>query len=140
MKPQFGDVFADTAFWISLVIKQDNFHERSLEWSLRVNGRIVTTAAVLLETANAFAKPAWRAAGIALIDHIRQRSDVEVVALSSDLWERGWGLFRERPDKGRSLTDCISFLVMRDAALVDALTSDEHFLQAGFRALLREAP
>jgi predicted nucleic acid-binding protein len=39
-----------------------------------------------------------------------------------------------------SLTDCISFVVMQDASLTDALTTDEHFRQAGFRAVLLEDP
>jgi len=53
------------------------------------------------------------------------------------LFERGVGLFRQRPDKEWSLTDCISFVVMRDASLTEALTGDHHFEQAGFSALLR---
>ena len=50
MKGAVQDVFADTAFWIGLVVKQDQFHEQAQRWSLRVRGRITTTAAVLLET------------------------------------------------------------------------------------------
>ena len=78
--------------------------------------------------------------GVALIDHLLQRSDVEVAPLSVDLWQRGWTLYRDRPDKAWSLTDCVSFLVMQERGLADALTADEHFRQAGFRALLLDEP
>lgn len=140
MTATFKDVFADTLFWLALVVKQDQYHHRAQQWSLRIGARIITTVPVLLETANALARPAWRAAGVALIDHLLQRSDVEVVPLSVDLWQRGWNLYRDRPDKGWSLTDCVSFLVMQESGLADALTADEHFRQAGFRALLLEEP
>jgi hypothetical protein len=140
MTAALQDVFADTAFWIALVVKQDQYHDRVQNWLQHVTGRITTTTAVLLETANALARPTWRAAGVALLDHVQRRPDVQVVALSADLWQRGWDLYRNRPDKAWSLTDCISFLVMQDAGLVDALTPDEHFRQAGFRAVLLEEP
>lgn len=55
------------------------------------------------------------------------------------LWRRGLGLYAARPDKAWSLTDCISFVVMTDRGLTEALTGDHHFEQAGFRALLRPA-
>ncbi len=140
MTPTVKDVFADALFWLALVVKQDQYHQRAQQWSLRIEGRIVTTVPVLLETANALARPAWRAAGVALIDHLLQRPDVEVIPLSVDLWQRGWNLYRDRPDKGWSLTDCVSFLVMQESGLADALTADEHFRQAGFRALFLEEP
>lgn len=140
MKGAVKDVFADTAFWIGVVVKQDQHHERAQKWSLWITGRITTTEAVLLETANALSRPAWRAAAIALIDHLRQRDDVNVIELSSDLWERGWDLFCRRLDKDWSLTDCLSFVVMQDAGLTHALTTDDDYRQAGFRALLLEEP
>lgn len=40
-----------------------------------------------------------------------------------------------RADKAWSLTDCISFSVMTERRLSDALTADHHFEQAGFRAV-----
>ena len=140
MTPGLRDVFADTSFWIALVVKQDEYHDRAQKSSLRIMGRITTTVPVLLETANALARPAWRPHGIALIEHLQQRPDVEIRELSPELWQRGWDLYRNRPDKAWSLTDCISFLVMQDAGLVDALTADEHFQQAGFRAVLLGDP
>jgi len=53
------------------------------------------------------------------------------------LFQRGVDLFEQRADKAWSLTDCLSFLVMRAERLTDALTGDHHFEQAGFRALLK---
>ncbi len=140
MKTTLQDVFADTSYAIALVVKQDQYHDQAQQWSLRISGRIITTVPVLLETANALSRPAWRKAGMALIDHLRQRQDVEIVELSESLWRRGWDLYCQRPDKAWSLTDCISFLVMQDAGLSDALTADEHFRQAGFRAVLLDEP
>jgi uncharacterized protein len=140
MKEALEDVFADTAFWIGLVVKQDQHHEQAQKWSLRITGRITTTEAVLLETANALSRPAWRSHAVALIDHLRQREDVEVIGFSSNLWQRGWDLYRQRPDKDWSLTDCLSFVVMQDAGLFSALTTDDDYRQAGFRALLLEEP
>jgi predicted nucleic acid-binding protein len=56
--------------------------------------------------------------------------------LDSGLLQRGLHLFAGRPDKNWSLTDCISFVVMQDEGLIEALTADAHFEQAGFKALL----
>jgi hypothetical protein len=50
--------------------------------------------------------------------------------------QRGLDLFAGRSDKNWSLTDCISFVVMQDEGLTEALTGDSHFEQAGFKALL----
>jgi uncharacterized protein len=125
--------FADTSFWIALVDNRDAYHARALDWSLKISGSIVTTEAVLLETANTFSKPIRRAQVIALIDHILSRGDVEIAYKT---WHHGWDLFKNRPDMSWSLTDCISFQVMQEQILTEALSADAHFRQAGFHALL----
>src|SRR5215510_9215342 len=137
-KPQH--VFADTAFWIALAIKQDQYHDRAERWAAKLFGRITTTAAVILETANALARPAWRCHGVGLLDHIQQRPNIEVVPFSADSWIRGWNLYKNRMDKAWSLTDCISFLVMQEHGLIDALAADDDYRQAGFRPLHLEEP
>ena len=53
------------------------------------------------------------------------------------MFQRGLRLYEERPDKEWSLTDCLSFVVMKDENLREALTGDQHFEQAGFIALLK---
>ena len=50
----------------------------------------------------------------------------------------GFSLYQTRPDKGYSLTDCISMQTMRHLALTDVLTNDRHFEQEGFRAMFRD--
>jgi uncharacterized protein len=44
-------------------------------------------------------------------------------------------LYKDRPDKEYSLTDCISMQVMRREGLTEVLTNDHHFTQEGFRIL-----
>ena len=63
---------------------------------------------------------------------------MEIVPLSEAIFARAFQLYRTRPDKEWGLTDCISFTVMQERGLTAALTTDEHFGQAGFRVLLRE--
>jgi predicted nucleic acid-binding protein len=77
---------------------------------------------------------------VALIDEFRSSSDVQIVAATSGLMDRALDLYRNRRDKDWGLTDCTSFVVMTEHGLSDALTSDEHFRQAGFRVLLGMAP
>jgi uncharacterized protein len=132
--------FADSSFWIALVDQRDAHHAQAVDWSLNTSGRIVTTKAVVLETVNTFSRPIWRDRAIALIEHIESRDDIEIVPFSESLWNRGWKLFRERLDKAWSLTDCISFELMHERRVREALTADSHFQQAGFRALFVAEP
>jgi hypothetical protein len=75
---------------------------------------------------------------VQLLDSLETDPKVDIVPVSEPLYARALQLYCERPDKEWGLTDCVSFLVMRDRSLSEALTTDEHFQQAGFRALLRE--
>jgi uncharacterized protein len=64
---------------------------------------------------------------------------VEVVRLTSDIFAEAIELYSKKNDKDWGLTDCVSFIVMRERGLTESLTVDKHFLEAGFRALLRES-
>lgn len=132
--------FADTSFWIALIDRRDVFHAQAIEWSQTLSGRVISTEAILLETANAFSKPQWRRPVVDLLHHCARRDDMEIVPFSPLLWDEAWNLFGNRTDKSWSLTDCISFVVMDQRKLMNALTADAHFQQAGFRALLLDSP
>ncbi len=61
----------------------------------------------------------------------------EVVPSSHALFQRVQEIFRRHRVKEWRMTDCLSFAVMRQRHLREALTGDGHFEQAGFRVLLR---
>jgi len=72
-----------------------------------------------------------------LLDDLQADANVRVIAPDQELFELGVELYRNRIDKSWSLTDCISFVVMEREGIKEALTTDHHFSQAGFRTLLR---
>ncbi|MCG3127578.1 MAG: hypothetical protein CHACPFDD_02443 [Phycisphaerae bacterium] len=129
--------FADTFYYLALLNPRDEAHQRVTEFTRRIDRATVTTAWVLTEVGDAMAAPGQRRAFIALVEAIRVDPDIEIVPPAADLFERGCALFRDRSDKPWSLTDCISFIVMEDRKLREALTGDRHFEQAGFEALFK---
>ena len=86
-----------------------------------------------------FAEQAGESAGKqVLLQTLEQDPYYETVPMSEELYARAFQLYSARPDKEWGLIDCVSFTLMQDRNISAALTADEHFLQAGFRALLRE--
>ena len=129
-------VFADTFFYLALLNEDDPAHERALAAS-SAQRTIVTTEFILLELGNACARADDHADFLALVEGMRASSRISIIPVSSQLLQRGLDFMLSRPDKDWSLTDCISFVVMTEAALKDALTGDHNFEQAGFAALLK---
>jgi predicted nucleic acid-binding protein len=64
---------------------------------------------------------------------------VDVVEVTRSVMVDAVMLYQQASDKNWSITDCASFVLMRQNNISDALTYDHHFEQAGFRALLRES-
>jgi predicted nucleic acid-binding protein len=134
-------VFLDTAYVYALVNTRDQWHEEAVEWQRRLaidRRSIITTELILVEIADGLAAIKFRAQAAQIITTLQSSQFVEVIPLSSQLLSDALNLYRSRQDKDWGLTDCASFVTMRERSLLDALTVDEHFLQAGFRALLRE--
>ncbi|MFB3892375.1 MAG: type II toxin-antitoxin system VapC family toxin [Phycisphaerae bacterium] len=130
-------VFADTFHYAAIISPKDPYHGAARLVSQQLFGQIVTTEFVLMELGNGFGATALREQFAAFAAFLRSDSDTVVVPASSELFRAGLELFASRPDKERSLTDCTSFVVMRDRAIAGASTVDKHFEQAGFKALLR---
>ena len=132
MKRAFGDSF----FFIALLNPRDNYHQRTVALSRGWEGQIITTRWVLAETGNALCGMQARSSFVAFLDGLGRQEQITVLPNSDHLFDQGMRLFSQRDDKEWSLTDCISFEAMRANELVDALTGDRHFAQAGFKLLL----
>src|SRR5688500_2262354 len=91
---------------------------------------------ILLEIGDGFARHDRRAKGLSFIERFTAELGYEVVEITADLRSKGIDLFRSRQDKSWGLTDCISFVLMNQRGVTEALTADVHFQQAGFKALL----
>jgi predicted nucleic acid-binding protein len=133
-------VFADTFYWAALTSTEDKDHQRAMNFSRSLKAdRIVTTDEVLTEYLAFFsaAKPSVRLQAADNVGVLIRSSSVVVIPQSRESFLAGLELYRTRPDKGYSLTDCISMQTMRREAITQVLTNDRHFEQEGFQALFR---
>jgi len=136
-------VFADTAYWIALLNRRDRLHARAVECCADFNsGVIVSTEMVLTEVLNHFSlgPSEFRQAAVALVGRLDASPSHEIIPMTSGQFRNALDLYRQRPDKQWSLTDCASILIMQEKGIGEALTYDNHFVQAGFAALLRNVP
>ncbi len=136
-------LFADTSYWVAILNPKDELHEKAQEVSKTLDPVLtVTSEMILTELLNLFAEKgtALRNTAVSMVQKIKSASNCEVVPQTSLQFRKALERYNDRPDKGWSLTDCASFLIMEEKGIGEALTYDQHFLQAGFGALLRDSP
>jgi uncharacterized protein len=132
-------IFVDTGYWIARIDQRDQWHSRAKE----VTGQLttanwVTTELVLVELLNYFSKyrsEVRQEVALTVRDFLTEL-DIEIVWQTRSLFESGLALYEARLDKGYSLTDCVSMVVMRQEGTQEVLTHDRHFSQEGFTILL----
>ena len=131
------EIFLDTSYVIALVNKKDQYHERAAEMARVLGDQVlVTTDAVLFEVGNGLARN-FKAEAIAVIEEFLNSDEVRIISVDTQLFQRGFDIYKTYQDKAWGLVDCISFIIMRESGIADALTTDDHFEQAGFNVLLK---
>ena len=134
-------VFADTGYWVALLNPKDELHQKARDLSKQMDSLyIVTSEMVLAEVLNDFSIRGafFRQAAIELIESLYNHTNVTVIQQSSSQFQEGLLLYKKRPDKEWSITDCVSFKIMEEYGITEALAYDKHFEQVGFIALLRD--
>lgn len=130
-------IFADSYFFFAILNPRDPAHAKAMEFSRRNRGPLVTSAWVLTELADGLASTPQRQIFRRVLDDFEANRANMIVPANVETFEKGVELYHSRLDKQWSLTDCISFTVMAEDGITEALTGDHHFEQAGFTALLK---
>ena len=129
-------ILVDTAYVLALVNERDQYHDRAQELADLFEGRnLLITDVVLLEIGNALAR-GFKKQAIEIISYFIESEEVEIFRHSSQIFDKAFALYKKYDDKEWSLVDCISFIVMRERGIKQALTFDRHFDQAGFVAIM----
>jgi uncharacterized protein len=133
------EIFADTSYWIGLLSPRDHLHRKVIAVMRGLQrAKVVTSEMVFTEVLNGASDDEYlRLAAAKLVEGVRGLANMAVVPQTAEQFRGALQLYKRSSDKGWSLTDCASFLVMEERGIRAALTHDQHFVQAGFDALLR---
>lgn len=134
------EVFIDTSGFYALVVVNDPEHEsahRTLERVQREKRRLITTDYVLDETATLLKTRGEMKLVQPLFERVFRSAACRIEWMDAARFDGVREFFLKYADQAWSFTDCACFCTMKELKLVDALTTDRHFEQAGFRALLR---
>jgi len=129
------EVFADTSALYAFVDKNDANHvvaREAVTRLARAGRRIVATDYTITEAINLANARGGAAVAIRVLDLIEQSAGIRVEWIGVDRFDAAKAFFRKHSDHGYSFTDCTSFVVMRELRLTEALTTDHHFVEAGF--------
>ena len=125
-------IFVDTSGWFAAATRRDHDHPAVRQYLEESTTPLLTTDYVVDESATLLLSRLGHVAAVRFLDSIQASPRIELVYLTQRSIEAAMRLFRERPDKGWSLTDCSSFVLMKERGLDTALALDDHFRQAGF--------
>lgn len=136
MKP----LFLDAGYVIALEAADDQHHTTAIQgWHKLTQALppLITTSYVFDEIVTFFNSRGRHDKAVEIGNRLLESAKIEVIQVNEDLFYAGWQFLQKHNDKNYSLTDCISFVVMKQHGVKSALTFDGHFVQAGFEKFLR---
>jgi predicted nucleic acid-binding protein len=134
-------VALDTNGWFALLNRHDRLHEKSVATYielLRSRRPILLTDWIIAETGNGLARTPARRNFRKAVNLLLADQRTKLIVLDEARIQQALERYDERPDKTWGLIACSTMLVMEEFGSVEILSSDQHFEQAGFRALLRD--
>ena len=137
-----NDVFVDTAGFFALWDAADEHHTRALRLQSELARRkrqFLTTDYIVDETVTLLLVRHSHTAASDFLQTVTTTEWLQLEWVDSDRFHAAANLFIRHHDKEWSFTDCVSFVLMRELGVQDSFTTDHHFRQAGFNALLAQA-
>ncbi|TVQ20021.1 MAG: PIN domain-containing protein [Leptolyngbya sp. DLM2.Bin15] len=127
----------DTSGLLCYIHQNEPQHQEAVQFLSSTNKKFLTHSYVLAELiALALIRRFPRPAVLAFVMDLLDNPDIEVVWVDEQLHREAMKLLMERQDKTYSLCDSVSFVLMRQRGMTEALTTDRHFEQEGFVKLL----
>ena len=133
-----GEVLLDTSGFFALMDARDPVHLKARDWlgSQRGRTRPVTTEWIIGETCTLLVARKHAHLVARFLDYLERSTALLVINPDEGLLVSAKQSMRRQAEQGYSFVDCLSFCVMKERRISQALTADEHFRKAGFSALL----
>lgn len=129
-------ILLDTSGLLSCHSGRESGHDDALTLFAAAGPKLTHDLVLAEFVALAHARRLPRPQALTFLDAVLAHAEVEVVWVDRRLLEEAIALLRTRPDKEYSLCDAVSFVIMRQRGVTEALSTDHHFEQEGFRRLL----
>ena len=136
-----NEILVDTAGFLALWDATDEYHGAAVRLQanlVRHRRRFLTTDYIVDETTTLLMVRHSRAAAVDFLNSVIESEALILEWIGSEYFYAAVSLFRRHEDKQWSFTDCTSFAVMQQRKIQDSFTTDQHFRQAGFVALLKQ--
>ncbi len=129
----------DTSGLLCLLHKAESFHKEAVAAYQSTHTRLIHNYILAEFVALAQVRGLPRTTALAFVSDLLEHPSIEMVWVTEPLHREAIALLLDRPDKTYSLCDAVSFVLMRQRNITDALTTDRHFEQEGFRRVLTPA-
>ena len=123
-------VFVDTGVWYAMADKSDQYHKKATEYTKKLvtsNINFVTTNLVVHETLMLLSRKTSKAAAIKFLDMIYSQDNIEIIENEDSIEQKAYRIFKKYADQDFSITDCLSFVIMKENRIKKAFTFDKHF-------------
>lgn len=116
-------LFLDTAFIQALLNPRDDYRNQAKQLfpRIRAASEVSITEAIFAEVGNALSA-FNRNGAVQFIQQCYRTDNIKIVSVDTELLMQALALYQSRPDKTWGLTDCVSFIVMQQQSLTDAVT------------------
>jgi predicted nucleic acid-binding protein len=132
-----SSVFLDSSFLIALHSSRDQYNLLAVAtWrAQQPKPHFITTTFVLDEVVSYLNRHDGHDRAVEVGVQMLRSPSISLLPVDERLLGKAWDYFVRHADKKYSLTDCISFVVMEERGVPQALTFDRRFEQAGFRCV-----
>ncbi|MBN1981176.1 MAG: PIN domain-containing protein [Chitinivibrionales bacterium] len=123
-------VFVDTGAWFAIADSSDQFHQRAVEHLKKLTekaSRFVTSNLVIHETVLLLARRLSKKAAGQFLDMVYTDEIVTIIQSTESMEQKAHVIFKKYTDQDFSITDCVSFVIMKDARIKEVFTFDKHF-------------